>query len=118
MGAIENITNHYRSKLAEGLGSIDVPEWGTEAEPMRIWFKSATNPKTQEKLAKLFNESKPIEAAVEALIIRALTEDGSAMFVSANRRELMNHCDVDILIRVVGEINNYQAIETDEILGN
>jgi len=118
MGAIDNITNHYRTKLAEGLGSVEVPEWGTEAEPMRIWFKSATNPKTQEKLAKLFNESKPLEAAVEALVIRALNEDGSAMFNSANRRELMNHCDVDVLIRVIGEINNFQAIETDEILGN
>jgi hypothetical protein len=118
MGAIENITNHYRSKLAGGLGSIDVPEWGTETEPLRIFFKSATNPKTQERLAKLFSESKPVEAAVEALYIRALNEDESPMFVSANRRELMNHCDVDVLIRVVGEINNFQAVETDEILGN
>ena len=118
MGAIDNITNHYRTKLAGGLGSVDVPEWGTETEPLRIFFKAATNPKTQERLAKLFSESKPVEAAVEALYIRALNEDGSAMFVSANRRELMNHCDVDILIRVVGEINNYQAIETDEVLGN
>ena len=118
MGAIEKITNHYRSKLAGGLGSVDVPEWGTETEPLRIFFKSATNPKTQERLAKLFSESKPVEAAVEALYIRALNEDGEAMFVSANRRELMNHCDVDVLIRVVGEINNYQAIEADEALGN
>ena len=118
MSAIESIKAHYRSKLAGGLGSVDVPEWGTEKEPMRIWFKSATNPITQERLAKLFSESKPVEAAVEALYIRALNEDESPMFVSANRRELMNHCDVDVLIRVVGEINNFQAVETDEILGN
>tara|TARA_Y100000034_G_scaffold96486_1_gene117499 strand:+ start:132 stop:488 length:357 start_codon:yes stop_codon:yes gene_type:complete len=118
MSAIESIKAHYRSKLAGGLGSVDVPEWGTETEPLRIWFKSATNPKTQEKLAKLFNESKPIEAAVEALIIRALNEDGTAMFVPANRRELMNHCDVDILIRVIGEINNFQQVDQDEVLGN
>jgi len=118
MGAIENITNHFRSKLAGGLGSVDVPEWGTETEPLRIFFKAATNPKTQERLAKLFSESKPVEAAVEALYIRALNEDGSAMFVLANRRELMNQCDVDVLIRVVGEINNFQAIEADEALGN
>ena len=118
MSAIESIKAHYRSKLAGGLGSVDVPEWGTETEPLRIWFKSATNPKTQEKLAKLFNESKPIEAAVEALVIRALNEDGTAMFVPANRRELMNHCDVDILIRVIGEINNFQQVDQDVVLGN
>ena len=118
MSAIESIKAHYRSKLAGGLGSVDVPEWGTETEPLRIWFKSATNPKTQEKLAKLFNESKPIEAAVEALVIRALNEDGTAMFVPANRRELMNHCDVDVLIKTIGEINNFQQVDQDEVLGN
>ena len=118
MNPIEGIIGHYKNQLAGGLGFVDVPEWGNENEPLRIWFKSATNPLTQEKLAKLFNESKPVEAAVEALIIRALNEDGSKMFKPGHRVQLMRECDVDILIRVVGEINNYQAIETDEVLGN
>jgi hypothetical protein len=47
-----------------------------------------------------------------------LNEDGTAMFVPGNRRELMNHCDVDILIRVIGEINNFQQVDQDEVLGN
>ena len=35
------------------------------------------------------------------------------MFKSVNKTELMNHCDVDVLIRVVGEINNFQAVDQD-----
>ena len=56
---------------------------------------------------------KPIEATVQALIIRALNEDGTPMFKSVHKTELMNHSDVDVLIRVVGEINNFQAVDQD-----
>ena len=78
-------------------------------------FGSSQQPtqKTQEILSKLFSEKKPIEATVQALIIRALNEDGTPMFKSVNKTELMNHCDVDVLIRVVGEINNFQAVDQD-----
>ena len=113
MSAIEAITGHFRNQLAGGLQSIEVPEWLIEDKPLVIWFKPATNPKTQETLSKLFNEKKPIEATVQALIIRACNEDGTPMFKSVNKTELMNHCDVDVLIRVVGEINNFQAVDQD-----
>lgn len=118
MNPIDAIVDHYKNQLAGGLGFVDVPEWGSDDQPLRIYFKGATNPHTQEKLAKLFNESKPIEAAVEALIIRALFEDGSKMFKPGHRTQLMRECDVDVLIRVVGEINNYQSVDQDEVLGN
>ena len=113
MSALEAVTGHYRNQLAGGLQSIDVPEWQVDGKPLVIWFKPATNPKTQEILSKLFSEKKPIEATVQALIIRALNEDGTPMFKSVNKTELMNHCDVDVLIRVVGEINNFQAVDQD-----
>ena len=118
MNPLEGIIGHYKNQLAGGLGFVDVPEWGSDDQPLRIWFKSATNPMTQEKLAKLVNESKPIEAAVEALIIRALNEDGTRMFKPGHRVQLMRESCVDTLIKVVGEINNYQHVDQDEVLGN
>ena len=84
---------------------------------MKIYFKSATTPRTQERLAKLFNDQKPIEAAVEALIIRALDENGEPMFKMGDKIEIMNESDVDVIIKTVGEINNYQEIDIDS-LGN
>ena len=117
MDAKEKVLNHFREKLAGGLGCVLVPEWGDKDKPMKIYFKSATNPRTQERLAKLFNDQKPIEAAVEALIIRALDEGGEPIFKMADKTELMNESDVDVIIRTVGEINNYQEIEVDA-LGN
>ena len=114
----ENVLRHFRQKLAGGLGSVLVPEWGDEnGTPMKIFFKSETNPRTQERLAKLFNDQKPIEASVEALIIRALDENGEALFKMSDKTELMNEADIDVIIRVIGEINNYQEIEVDS-LGN
>ena len=117
MNAKQKVLNHFREKLAGGLGCVSVPEWGDGNNPMKIYFKSATNPKTQERLAKLFNEQKPIEASVEALIIRALDENGEALFKMSDKIELMNESDIDVLIRVIGEINNYQEVEVDS-LGN
>ena len=117
MSAKEQVINHFREKLAGGLGCVEVPEWGDKAKPMKIYFKSATNPRTQERLAKLINEQKPIEAAVEALIIRALDESGEPIFKMSDKTELMNESDVDVIIHTVGEINNYQEAEI-EALGN
>ena len=118
MSAIDNITRHYREKLSGGLASIDVPEWSDGKKPFRIFFKSATNPRIQERIAKLSTQQKFVEAAVETLLIRALNEDGSPMFNNANKQELMNECDVDVLIRVVREINEYSAVEADTLEGN
>ena len=113
MSAIEAITGHYRNQLSGGLQSVEVPEWEVDGKPLVIWFKPTTNPKTQETLSKIFSEKKPIEATDQALIIRALNEDGTPMFKSVHKTELMNHSDVDVLIRVVGEINNFQAVDQD-----
>ena len=119
MSVIDQVTSHFRNKLAGNLGSIDVPEWGEKGKSLKIYFKGATSPKVQERLAKLVNESKPIEAAVEALIIRSLDEDGNKMFKSvAHKTMLMTECDVDVLIRVIGEINNTSSIDSEDVLGN
>ena len=91
MSAIEAVTGHYRNQLSGGLQSVEVPEWEVDGKPLVIWFKPTTNPKTQETLSKLFNEKKPIEATVQALIIRALNEDGTPMFKSVHKTELMNY---------------------------
>lgn len=117
MNAKERILAHFREKLAGGLGFVEVPEWGEPDIPFKIYFKSATNPRTQERLAKLFNDQKPIEASVEALIIRALDEKGEPLFKMSDKTEIMNESDIDVIIKVIGEINNYQKIEVDS-LGN
>ena len=118
MNPIDNITRHYREKLSGGLASIEVPEWSDGKKPFRIFFKAATNPRIQERIAKLSTQQKFVEAAVETLLIRALNEDGSSMFNNANKQELMNECDVDVLIKVVRDINEYSSIEAQAIEGN
>ena len=117
MNAKEKVLAHFRQKLANGLGCVEVPEWGEPDTPLKIYFKSATNPRTQERLAKLFNDQKPVEASLEALIIRALDENGEPLFKMSDKTELMNEMDVDVLVKVVGEINNYQELDVD-CLGN
>ena len=82
MNILENAKNHFRDKLSGDLQSVEVPEWGTDGTPAKLYFKPAINFQSQEKIIKLSEEGKKAEAVVQALIERALNEDGQRVSVS------------------------------------
>ena len=70
-----------------------------------IYFKPSLNFSQQEKILALSDQGKKAEAIVEALIQRALDADGSRLFKSMDRTELMKHTDPEIISRIVGEMS-------------
>lgn len=99
--ALENITGHYRSKVGGDMAMITVPEW-----KMDIYYKQSNTLKEQSKIIELAQKGATVEALVETLLMKARNSDGSKIFAAADKVVLMNEADPDVLIRVVGELNN------------
>jgi hypothetical protein len=102
--ALDKATSHFRNKLGGELKSIEVPEW-----EMNIYFKETITLKEQSKLIELATGGKTTEALVETLITKARNQDGTKMFQPADKVVFMNEVDPQVLIRVVGEINNFNV---------
>lgn len=97
---LEKATAHFREKINADMKSVYVPEWDT-----KIWFKSTISLREQSRLIELSTQGKTVEAVVESMIVKARNEDGSKMFTVADKPTLMNEIDPNVLIRVIGEIN-------------
>ena len=105
---LEQATAHFRNKVGGEMKFIHVPEWNS-----KIWFKPSITLKEQSKLIELSSQGKTVEALVESLIVKARNEDGSKMFTMVDKVTFMNEVDPQIIIRVVGEINNVNDTEQD-----
>jgi hypothetical protein len=105
---LDKATSHFRTKISADMKSVFVPEWDT-----KIWFKAAITLRDQSKLIELATQGKQVEALVESLIVKARNEDGTKMFNMVDKVTLMNEVDPNIIIRVVGEINNANDDEQD-----
>ncbi len=104
MSVLQNAQAHYKAQLAGGLLSVEVPEWDTT-----VYFKPAATFAQQSKIIELTQKGELVEAMVETLMQRALTEDGKKMFKFADRVVLLNEVDPEIIIAVVTAINNTKA---------
>ncbi len=104
MSVLDNATKHYKDQLAGGLQSVEVPEWDTT-----VYFKPAATFAQQSKIISLTQKGELVDAMVETLMQRALTQDGKKMFTFADRVVLLNEVDPEVIIRVVTAINNTKA---------
>jgi hypothetical protein len=109
MTVLDNATKHFRAKLGGALKSLDVPEWET-----KIYFKDVITLKEQSKLVELAQAGKTTEALVETLITKARNEDGTKMFQTADKVVFMNEVDPQILVRVVGGMNEAAEVPTED----
>lgn len=112
MNIINNATSHFKDKLANGLEWVEVPEWNT-----KIWFAPSANLKQTEAVVKLHQNGQVMEALATVLIMRALDEEGKSVFKTADKFELMNSVDPEVVIRVASHIMN-QEPAVDDIAKN
>ena len=105
---LEKAKAHFKAILAqEELHCIDVPEWGDENQPAKIYFKPmATLPvKTYSRLVELGSQQ-TVEAFIDILILRCLDEQGKPLFKAVDKTEMLREispmvvCD---MIRQMGE---------------
>lgn len=107
VSVLDRATAHFRNKISGDMQHVFVPEWDC-----KIYFKNSITLKEQSKLIELTSQGKTVEALVETLILKARNEDGSKMFNMVEKTVFMNEVDPNVIIRVVGEINQ-AASEVD-----
>ena len=109
---LSNARSHFKNALAQELMSIDVPEWDC-----KIYFKAATSFAIEQKIIELHSKGHMVEAMIETLLAKSLTEDGKRMFAPADKVVFMREVDPEIIIKVVADMNTAKAAAKDS-LGN
>lgn len=100
---INNAKTHFKTRLTDKLEWVECPEWDC-----KIYFKSSATLKQTEEVVALHRENKVAEALATVLIQRALTEDGKKMFVGADKFDMMNSIDPDVVTRMATHILNVE----------
>ena len=101
MGILDRAEADYRTKLSGKLSSIDVPEWGENGTPLKVYWKPLINFKSQEKIFSLVQAGKTSEAVCQTLITRALDEEGKPLFQQHELEKMMRFTDPNIISRIV-----------------
>ena len=106
MSAIDNAKKHFAE---QDVKVIEVPEWGEDNEPLKIYSK----PLTLAETSKLYKMSKEDDLTMMAyvLIYKALDENGDKLFDLADKNALLNNVDREILVGVATKIMGQEPIE-------
>lgn len=106
MKAIENAVKHFAE---QDVKVIEVPEWGDEENPLKIYSK----PLTLAETSKLYKMSKEDDLTMMAyvLIYKALDENGDKLFDLSDKNSLLNKVDREVLVNVAQQIMGQEPIE-------
>lgn len=101
---LEQAKSHFKSKLNTPR-IIEVPEWGTEDEPLKIYVW----PSNLMERDRIYQHVGSLESLVETVIVRAKDAEGKPLFKTVHRQELLREVDPDVLARIVTEMNNEEV---------
>ena len=106
MSAIDNAKKHFAE---QDVKVIEVPEWGDENKPLKIYSK----PLTLAETSKLYKMSKNDDLAMMAyvLIYKALDENGDKLFDLADKNALLHNVDQEVLVNVATPIMGQEPVE-------
>jgi hypothetical protein len=106
MSVIDNAKKHFAE---QDVKVIEVPEWGEDDKPLKIYSK----PLTLAETSKLYKMSKEDDLTMMAyvLIYKALDENGDKLFDLADKNALLNNVDREILVGVATKIMGQEPIE-------
>ena len=118
VGIVDRAEADFRSKLSGKLNSMDVPEWGENGTPLKVYWKPLINFKSQGKIFALLNEGKTSEAVCQTLITRALDEEGQHLFQQHEMEKLLRFTDPNVISKIVGAMSPEDEDDIDEIKKN
>lgn len=110
---INNVTAHYKTKLAGQLLSMEVPEWNTT-----IYYRSTSSLRAESYIMSFTQQGKTAEALVETIIQKSFDSEGNKLFKETDRAALLNEADPKILIRVAAKLNSASGDTIEDIEGN
>ena len=97
---LENAKKHFKDKLGTELNKLNVSEWDCD-----VYYKNAYSFATESKIIQLQSKGDTVEALVESIISKALTQDGKPMFSRFDHTTLMHETDPAVLIKIATVLN-------------
>lgn len=107
---IDRARAHY---AAHGAESLDVPEWGDEAGPLRVYWTPVTCAERQ-KITNRYKDGQSQEALVYVLILKACDAKGNPLFSLDDKPALMNGVDVAVVDRIASAILTAPSVDDME----
>lgn len=94
---------------------VEVPEWGEEGQPLRLFFTSVTARDIEkvQRRHKDFLSSPTMAAMVDMIIFKCETEKGEPAFTLEDKHTLMGET-VNIIAKVFGAVFQADTIEEHE----
>jgi len=99
MNIIKNAKAHFQDKLTDELSCIEVPEWGEDDEPAKIYYRKVMSHKTQRQINQHAKDG-DIEALIDIVLLRSLDAGGKRLFTGSNRSDFQNFIDPAVLGRI------------------
>lgn len=110
---INNVTAHYKAKLAGQLLSMEVEEWNTT-----IYYRTTSSLRAESHIMNYTQQGKTAEALVETIIQKSLDSEGKKLFKETDRATLLNEADPKVLIKVAAKLNSASDETIADIEGN
>jgi len=107
--AIDMVKKHFQGKVAGQLNKHHVEDWG-----MDVYFRSTTTLKQEAKIVELSSQGKTVEALVEAIIAKALDEEGKPLFSQYDKAALMNEADPTVVLGLSRVLNGSDLPTVEE----
>ena len=111
--AIEIVKKQFQARIAGKLNQYHVDEWG-----MDVYYRNITTLKQEAKIVELSTQGKSVEALVEAVITKALDEDGKPLFTQYDKAALMNEADPAVILKLSRALNGGDLPNVEEVEGN
>ena len=111
--AIEIVKKQFQARIAGKLNQYHVDEWG-----MDVYYRNITTLKQEAKIVELSTQGKSVEALVEAVITKALDEDGKPLFTQYDKAALMNEADPAVILKLSRALNGGDLPSVEEVEGN
>ena len=108
---LQRAIEHFRS---QALVDVEVPEWGEETAPLRIYAKPLTM--AEKNILARSSLGNDLGILVDVIVMKAEDEDGEKLFSKTDKPHFMRHVDADVISRVAGEILRTDTVE--DHLGN
>ena len=118
MSILERAEADFREKLSGKPNSIEVPEWGENGTPLKVYWNSLINFKSQEMIFALISSGKTSEAVCQTLITRALDEEGNHLFQQNELEKLMRFTDPNVISRIVEAMAPDEETDIDALKKN
>lgn len=115
MNVIDNITQHYSQ---QGHLVLDVPEWGSNGQPLKIHFHPMTMAEVNLMQKIAGKKAGGIEQAVNIIIVKAKDASGNRIFKLSDRETLLERADYKVISRIAEKVEEHFFGDVEAEKGN